>query len=185
MALVLRQTKGSKLTIAEGDGNFEYLKEIGWDVLGWERYFDGQYTEANKRTLTASQDNSITINGATTLLTQSPINEGHLPFWSANKIKPSHLGDSFLIRFDFDASINNNDGRMEFSVDVGGTVGKAVNNTFVFPKGNGVPHKFSMVTTLYSLATFITNGGTIKINPSHTMLIWNQSIYIEKTFHGR
>jgi len=38
---------------------------------------------------------------------------------------------------------------------------------------------------LYTGSTFIYNGGEIIIEPSHTMSIWNQSIFVEKGYHGR
>jgi hypothetical protein len=185
MALVLRTTKGSKLTIAEGDGNFEYLQYLTWDVKGWERYFDTVYTPSNKRTLTASIDNTVTIDGVTKIITQKPTDSAHSAFWSGNKIRTSNDGDTLDIRFDFKASISNASGFFKISVNVGGEIGKIVINTYDFPGGSNTEQDFSILYKLYTGSTFIDNGGEIIIEPSHTMSIWNQSIFVEKGYHGR
>ena len=44
-----------------------------YDNLGWERWVDTLNTVSNKQSLTASQDNVITINGGNSIVTQRPV----------------------------------------------------------------------------------------------------------------
>lgn len=186
MALILRQTKGSKLTIAEMDGNLTYLEGLT-KQLGWVRYFDETHTVLSPQTLTALQDNQITIDGASSITDQAPIVTGSNPLWSIsdNEIKPIAESDSYDLRLDFKAKITNNDGWFEISIDVGGSIGKIVINTFLFPKGANQEHNFSISQKIYALDTFLANGGKVIIEPSHTMQIYDKSIYIERTHAGR
>jgi hypothetical protein len=155
-----------------------------YDNFGWERYFDVTNTEESPQALLAVQDNTITIDGATSILTESPIIP-HAPFWSGNKIRPILQGDTYLIRFDFKAKISNANGWYEFSLNVGGSIGKILIGTYTFPKGSNVEHSFSVTHSIYSLDTFIANGGQLLINPSHTMSIYSKSIYIERNYFSR
>lgn len=155
-----------------------------YDSLGWERYFDRQYTEANKRELTAGQPSILTIDGATSILTQAPVVEGHIPFWQANKLRSPRVGNFYTARLDFTASIASNDGYAESYIDFGGTRDIA-SDTLIFPKGANVAHPFGVYFDYYTLETFVANGGQIVIRPSHTLQIWDISILIQQTFNGR
>lgn len=155
-----------------------------YDNLGWERYFDATNTVSNKQSLTALQDNIITIDGATSIVDQSPAIV-HNPLWASNKIRAISSGDAYDLRVDFQASIANSEGWFEISINIGGEFGKIVINTFLFPKGPNVAHYYSIAQKIYTGDTFVTNGGQIIIEPSHTMQIWDKSIYIERTFEGR
>ncbi len=102
MALVLRQVKGSKLTIQEMDSNLQYLEGLT-NQLGWERYFDSEDTEISPQILTAGTWNVITINGDSSIVSQKPIVTGAFPLWSIseNEIKPIANGDTYDMRIDF------------------------------------------------------------------------------------
>jgi hypothetical protein len=156
-----------------------------YDRYGWERYFDTLNTVSNKQSLTASQDNIITIDGVTSILTQRPITSPVVPLWASNKIRAIKSGDAYIIRFDFAASISNSNGWFEFALNVGGSIGKVLINTFTLPKGSNVTHNYSLTAVIYTADTFLANGANLIITPSHTMQIWDKSIYIQRTFDAR
>lgn len=150
------------------------------DSFGWVEFKDTINTEQNKQQLTASQDNIITINAGQTILAYAPLGGETLWDSSTNKISPINLGDSYMIRVDFDAQIASNDGWFDFKVNIGGSIGTAFGETKVFPKGQNVSHKYSLGFPIYTLGTFIQNGGSLIINPSHTMQVYNKRIIIFK-----
>lgn len=153
-----------------------------YNVAGWVEYKDLTNTISNKQTLTASQENTLTIDGASTIKTYKPQNMGTAELWSGNKIRPLALGDFYNARIDFTAEIANADGYFDIGIYIDGAIGYAVKNVERFPKGNGVAHGFSLNYPIYCLETFMANGGEIRITPSHTMLIWGKRIILNRTF---
>lgn len=186
MALVLRQVKGSKLTIQEMDGNLQYLEGLTTQ-LGWERYFDSVDTEISPQILTAGIWNVITINGSSSIVSQKPIVTGAVPLWSVseNEIKPISNGDTYDMRIDFLAKISNANGFFNLGIDVGGDIGVLQSTTSVFPKGADIEEPFSLTNKIYTAETFLLNGGKIVIKPSHTMEIYSKSVFIERTYAAR
>jgi hypothetical protein len=152
--------------------------------LGWVDYRDTINTESNRQNLTAGSDQKITINAGTSVLSYAPTDGEGL--WDSvnNKIQPINIGDAYVIRVDFKATISSNDGYFEFGLIVGGTIGRAFGEMKVFPKGLNVIHNFSIDFPVYALDTFLPNGGEIVINPSHTMTIFDKRIIIIKVVHG-
>lgn len=156
-----------------------------YDEVGWVKYTDSVNTISNKQELTAGQENIITIVDAAPDESQIPVAIGSHELFLLNKIKPYTVGDSYIIRIDFEASINNANGYFDAKIDVGGGIGYILKRAEVFPKGANVTQPFSTTDYIYVGSTFILNGGTILINPSHTMLIWNKAISIHRLYGGR
>jgi hypothetical protein len=155
------------------------------DSFGWVEFRDTVNTESNRQNLTALQDNKVTINAGFTILSQAPT--GGEDLWDAveNKIRPIDLGDSYNVRLDFKAAISNAMGFFEFGVEIGGAIGRAFGEAKVFPRGANEVHNFSIDFPIYTLQTFVDNGGELIINPSHTMTIFDKRIIIFKIGQGR
>lgn len=155
------------------------------DSFGWVEFRDTLNTSANRQSLTASTNNTITINSGITILSEKP--KGGELLWNSatNKITPIKNGDSYNIRIDFKAEITVSLGYFEISVNIGGDIGKTFGNVKVFPKGKDVVHDFSVSFPIYTLGTFVQNGGLIFINPSGTMTIFDKRIIIVKTGQGK
>ena len=156
-----------------------------YNLDGWVRYQDTGDSEGSPQVLTASTDNVITIVDADPIDDEKPIDLGANQLWTGNKITPIRRGDVYLIRFDFLADIDNVSGYFDYKIDIDGSIGVIFNKSFTFPKGSGVTHGFSFTEMIYTLDTFILNGGNIVINPSHTMNIWNKSITIQRVYKGK
>ena len=155
------------------------------EALGWEEYRDTVDSEASPQVFTAGQSLPLSINGMAKIISQSPADSTGL--WDSvnDKIRPIKVGDSYMVRVDFKAKIASNDGFFDFSLNVGGTIGEAFGETKLFPKGLGVEHRFSIDFPIYSLDTFIANGGELLITPSHTMQVYSKRIIIWKVLDGK
>ena len=113
----------------------------------------------------------IIAEGDTELLTNDgdETNEIHLPvgvttFYDplTSKIMPDLNGDSYLINVRLTASSDDSNGLFEIGIDIGGgiTIGE---ETKSLRKGIGATQKINMIFDAYAGATFIANGGVIKI----------------------
>lgn len=152
------------------------------DITGWASYNDTEYTSSNKLSLTAGQDNQLSNNAGSVVNNQLPL--GVTSFWSNNKITPHRSGDAYVLRITFSSEIANSAGYFDLKIDIGGSQGVILNKVDLFPKGGNTPHTFSTSNLIYTGDTFLANGGTIKINPSHTMLIWDINILIARIHKG-
>jgi hypothetical protein len=153
-----------------------------YNVGGWVEYKDLTNTVSSKQSLTAGQQNALTIDGASTIKTYKPLGIGTAELWAGNKITPLALGDAYQIRIDFNAEIANANGYFDFGIYIDGAIGYAVQDTFTFPKGSGVAHRFSLNFLIYCMSTFIANGGELRINPSHTMQVWDKRIILSRVY---
>ena len=158
--------------------NFELgSSEIG---LGWAQYGDTQYNDSNRLTLTASTDNPIPNNAGSSITSYLP--KGITSLYDGNVITPAQIGDAYVLRVNFTATISNNNGSCEIKLDIGGLKGDILERTLKFPRGAGVAHRFTNTNLIYSLSTFLDNGGQVQISPSHTMEIWDITFVIARVY---
>lgn len=153
--------------------------------LGWEEYRDTLHTLQSPQVFSAGAPSKLTIDGESVILIQAPKESPGL--WDAeeNKIRPIKLGDSYIVRIDFEAKIDSNSGFFDFSLNIGGAIGKAFGEIKLFPKGMNVDHNFCVDFPIYTLGTFIENGGELIIEASHTMQVFNKRIIIFKILDGK
>lgn len=186
VALKARTEARKNLATAEDLNELLVGVQALYDASGWEAYSDGQYTELNKRSLTADAAANITIDGATSQTDQAPAIAGHTPFWEGNLIRSNNDGATLSVRLNFSASIASNDGYISYTVFIGPSFDIPITSgLLLFPKGANVTQEFSEVIKLFSRATFVATGARIVFTPSANALLWNQNIFIESKFSGR
>ncbi|WP_164510792.1 hypothetical protein [Nonlabens xiamenensis] len=132
------------------------------DYTGWADYSDGVYTSASPFIVGATK---VTLpNDANTVRdAQKPIDVPTLYDASTQTITGRN-GDLINILIEFKARPNTaGTTRLTVSVDIGGAVGEIYPRDFVMSKGNGVEHFFLSSFNAYTLDTWETNGGTVKV----------------------
>ena len=165
------KTKNYKLS----DLKSYFIGEIN-QPLGWGRYDDGEYTADNKKSLTSSVDNTIPNNAS------NIIEVGNFSFYNGSKLLSESENSCYLLTIAFKASISNANGYAELKLNGGnGTPYERVTDTIVFPKGNNVEHSFSKVFQYYSDEDVVTNGLSVVVNPSDTMLMWDIIFFVQRT----
>ena len=144
--------------------------------LGWGRYDDTLYLISNKKTLTALSDNLLPNNKG------NVIEVGDFSFYNGSKLLSESENSCYLLTIAFKASISNANGYAELKLNGGnGTPYERVTDTIVFPKGNNVEHSFSKVFQYYSDEDVVTNGLSVVVNPSDTMLMWDIIFFVQRT----
>lgn len=165
------KTKNYKLS----DLKSYFISEIN-QPLGWGRYDDGEYTADNKKSLTSSIDNTIPNNAS------NIIEVGNFSFYNGSKILSEVENSCYIVTVAFKASIANSNGYAEIKLKGGnGTPYERVTDTFTFPKGSNTEHSFSKMFQYYSDEDVVSNGLSVVVNPSHTMLIWDTIFFIQRT----
>lgn len=130
---------------------------------GWAQYADTQYSDSTPLVIVDGQTVTLPNNAGSKIEQYLP--EGVTAFYDAQtlKITPKAAGDYNIITIRFRASATTSSAHMDFGIDIGGSQGVIFRDVKVFPKGAGVEHSFAFSCPGFSLNTFVTNGGQVKI----------------------
>lgn len=133
---------------------------------GWAQYNDDQYTELSPLVIPTGQRVKLPNNAANIINSQLPT--GVLEFYNGTtqKITPDSVGDSYMLRVNFKAFTDDNNGYAELQLDIGGTQGIILERGLNFPRGTGSSNvrSFSSSSLIYTLGQFVSNGGELFIN---------------------
>lgn len=130
---------------------------------GWAQYSDTQYTSTTPLVVAEGSEIALTNNAGQTITSHLPLGIAALYDGTTNKITPENSGDSYILRIDFTAFSTSNTGYGEIKLNVGGAVGQILDIPVNFPRGTGIlnARELTRSTLMYSLDTFIQNGGTL------------------------
>jgi len=158
-----------------------------YNVLGWANYVDGVSAPVSQTF--GSTPSQLLIDGLGGASENSYLPyeiRGSSELWSSNKITPINLGDSYDVRINLkiDATASNPT-RFAIALDIGSTPdGTGGSGSVVILQDsrtlkNGVPQFHSLSFTIFSLSTFVANGGTFWIAVDNgTIDITERSILI-------
>lgn len=149
---------------------------------GYGIYNGTDYTEASPLVITAGNKVKLVNNAASTVLSQLP--EGQ-DLWDpvTNKITPINDGDGYLLRVDFTAANTSNTGALELTLDIGGSLGEILARPDTFIRGTNIFRRFTSTSMIYSLGTFLANGGELFLESIRgTTSLYDLTIIISR-FH--
>mgnify|MGYP000698779485 CR=1 FL=1 len=154
---------------------------------GWAQYNDTAY----------SAGSPLVINQGTTtglLNNKGSVIESHLPqgvttLYDGSRITPSASGDAYDLRIGFTAECSSVNGAFATSLDIS-ELGNGSNKIFerasATIRGANTPQKYVFATNIYSLGTFLANGGKVLFEAiSGNFEIYDISFVITKTHSAR
>lgn len=155
-------------------------------VHGWENISDSVYHVANKRSITDGTRTQLTIDGlaSSTNTTYDPV-EGTLWNSSTNKFTPGITGAAYDLRLQITASYDSGAAaHVDLEIDIGGALNTIYQESKIFSKGSNVTNNMAWSIPIFTLGTFIANGGTIYITPQDSDIkIWDAKLLIVQTFN--
>jgi len=138
---------------------------------GWAQYNDTEYTV---------EAPFAVVEGTTVTM---PMNSGHVlkqyipsdttDLYAGGKITPTNIGDAYVLAIRFRAKSSKNFGALRIGIDIGGELNTFVQQSIPFVRDANIEQYFNFVFNIFTLDTFVANGGTIKIEA----IIGNLSIY--------
>ena len=165
-------------------GNSEQLDNL-WNTLGWVQYKDDAYTDVSPLVVASGDTVTLFNNASSVINTYIPNDLDSLWNRSDSIFMPQRIGDAYLIRIDFTAETTSNDGYATLALDIDGDQNIILARTFTFPKGTNTPQKFSTTSLVYTLGTFIANGGKFKIiGGTGTTDIYDVNFVFSRVFHA-
>ena len=161
-----------------------------YNVSGWGVYQDAETTPATQ-TITTTPS-KIQIDGA-----GADSNSDYLPreirgvseLWDTinDKITPINVGDAYDVRIDL--TVDSKTGAptyIQFDLDIGGAASPTI---IIVQRILGVaktpPYSLSIGFPIFSLATFIANGGQLFVSTDvGTLTIGKRQIFIKRDYNG-
>lgn len=165
-----------------GSGDWELHRDTGWGLY--------QDTSGGTQVFSTTSSKLIIDGGGAltneTYLPRSIRGSGSLWDTTNNKITPIAIADSYNVRVDLDiSSKSGSPSYLDVELDIGGL---ASTSNVIVQKGvsmfNTAPFKQSFGFTIFSLGTFLSNGGQIFIaTDSGTVTIDSAKILIVRTHY--
>ncbi len=137
---------------------------LGIGKTGWVQYADGAVIAANGQNITNGVSTTIEIDGTTSITSQQPA-DATGPLWDTtnHKITPISSGDSYDVRLMFTAeNYSGTSPYLTIDLDIGGGQGVIASVTVPLKKG-GTAQKVMVPMPIFTLGTFLTNGGTFNV----------------------
>lgn len=163
----------------------EEAKLIGGEsTKGWEDVADNTYTEQSPLRINPNTRTQLPINRDSVINSELPV--GVTQFWNdtTNKFEPIKSGDFYVIRLIFTVKPQQNNRVLDLTLDIGGSQGEIYADFKSLVKGAGTPTIVSEIIPVFTLGTFIANGGAFYIKCNTRLDVYDISILITKTYDG-
>jgi len=149
---------------------------------GWWNITDTTFIPTNPQTIPANTRTKLIINSDNVIETYSP---NGLPVSDiyddiTNKITPLLNGDSYIFRLSLTANPTLNNRNFTIDLDIGGTQGIVFQRSTRLARGAGNDTQISVTNSIFTLNTFVANGGELYITCDGEVDLTDISLFIQK-----
>ncbi len=160
------------------------IRVINKTDLGWVQFQDGTYTDVSPLAI-ASGTRTLLPNDAANVLDLVNVNGG-ASWWNSgtSTFEPDNSGDTydFRLQFTVDSAVNNRN--LQIELDIGGSQGVIWDKTIRLARGAGVNTRVTETMQIYTLVTFVANGGQIFITCDGDIDLFDIVFVIERKFRN-
>lgn len=132
-----------------------------YSTTGWARYGDTTYTSGNPFVLAEGATVDLPNDAGSVITSQLP--SGVTAFYDGTVITPENEGDFYDLSIRFTTQSSVNEGTIRLTVDIGGTQGEIVSDVRRLGRGSGINNQLTFAFGVFTLDTFIANGGTVRV----------------------
>lgn len=186
MALINIPTSGLWSTISTALNSM--FSEI-YGRTGWASYSDTQYTSASPLTLATDTVTALPNNAGSIVDSQKPTD---ITTFYDGTVITGRNGDGLSLTFDFKARpTNQNTTEIEIYIDITGGTGTPANLAKLydrlesFDKGVGVEKAIAYTINGYTLGTWESNGGVVKVVTNGACEIYDVRYVLSRTHKAR
>lgn len=159
----------------EGEKFADSLQATGWRV-----FINNQHTEAAPLSVTAGDTIALPMNDVTII--GRPQSDMIMFDTVSNKMTPISTGDFYNLRINIKAKTDAINSYGFIGIDIGGNQNIIAGRNITFNRGGGVEHSFSVALPIFTLGTFIANGGEIIVIPHDDTDFYDYSFLINRTY---
>jgi len=152
---------------------------------GWSMHTDSTYTAGSPLSIPVDTRTKLTIDGlgSDTNTTYAPPDGA---IWDSinNRLTPNVVGSAFDLRLSIFSSYDSGaSAKLDLEIDIGGSIGNVYIQHNIFAKGPNETNEMAWSVPIFTLDTFVANGGTLYITPRESAIkIWNIKLMITQTF---
>ncbi|MEM5565090.1 hypothetical protein WNY78_08235 [Psychroserpens sp. AS72] len=155
------------------------------DYTGWADYIDGTYTSVSPLLLIANTKVILPNDANTIRDSQKPVDIASFYDPTTSKII-GRDGDGLNIMIEFKVRPTaNTDTKITVTIDIGSPVGEIYTRDFITSKGVGVEHFYLSSFNAYTLNTWATNGGIVKIESDYPADVYDIRYVFTRTHKAR
>lgn len=172
-----------QLTNVKSQKNWIVLNKQGESRTGWARYKDTQYTVSSPLNVPSGTTIILPNNALSIINNEIPSDTVSFYNPATKKITPTNNGDFYIINVRFKAKTSVvNDGLL-VDINIGGALGVISEESKSFIRGANSEQKFNLVFTTFSGATFLANGGDVRLTTLNGNLQLYDIDYVIKRTH--
>lgn len=151
---------------------------------GWAFYDDSTYTSGSPLNVNNTRA-QVSIDGLGSFTEKRFLPTDTSDFWDTtnDEITPENVGDAYEVRLDFTAVAGSNADKFDIELDIGdGSSVIILDQTFEMNKGQGNIEVFAWNAPIFTLETFVANGGKFYINTTDDIDFYNFGLFIKRDF---
>lgn len=130
---------------------------------GWVSINDTTYTDVSPQAFLADTPKQLLINADSTITTYLPKNTVLADWFDSSLIQGHQLGDIIAVRLSFLCTFGTTQNEVEIELDIGGSQGVIWGRSVRLNRGSGQVNRVTETMELFTLGTFLANGGQINM----------------------
>ena len=169
-----------KLTLSELDTS----TAAPW--TGWEHLADSTYTSGSPLSVLDGVRTKVTIDGLGSATNKDYLPSGVTGFWDVaeNQFDPVAEGDCYDVRLQFKCATTPTNAFVDCELDIGGALGVILRETRPLLRAASATNIVVFSWPVFTLDTFLANGGEFYITPNEDATFWDFAITIIRTHNG-
>jgi hypothetical protein len=150
--------------------------------FGWANYNTTTFTNASPFVIAPNSTVTLPNNANNSMISELPAGVTNLYNGTTNKITPALIGDAYLINVRFKARTSANSDFLVLFIDI--LSGVQINaDARPFLRGANTEQAFSFSIPVFTMDTFVANGGLIKIvSNTGTISVYDITYFITRTY---
>jgi|GEM_PF-2629148 len=160
------------------------LSRVTNNSLGWIQVKDSTYPDILSPLLLGTTRTALPNNAGSSITVAQPSLNPIVWNGTTGKFEPDNEGDCYSILIQFSASPLVNIANLQLDLDIGGAFGVIWDKAIRLTEGAGVVSRISETITLYTLDTFVANGGQFFLTSDVAVNIFDVNIVIQRTFRN-
>jgi len=155
----------------------------GSTKFGWELFSDTDYTEGSPFSVTEGTNVNLPNNAGSVINSSAPAG---VSFYDGTKLTPDNIGDGYTISLRMKVKSSSPSGALGVELDIGDgvTPNIIIGDSRPLIKGANTEQRVAFDFTLFTLDTFVLDGGQLKIEAiTGNLSVYDIVLMVQRTYY--